>query len=861
MSSTTIMDSYDAPMLDYSGDSDVHMHTTLSSPKPWTQPEAIMEEDVHPIHLPNPFPSPLPQQDVEVDMDYYYNENVEYEMADGEVAAPDAELVDIDVYDAPREEAFAASTAISHSAGSTDQDLNGKPLEAHYPPSDNGVAADNVPPISHLKPPFRQSAEPELLTPSLPQAGAIDERDATTSDQASAALALQAGTSTSEVVPKDTSHKEEDQTTPKGEVDSPAIAAADGTSNTFDAPQPLDDSESRSVPEFSAAERESSTIVPETVTVDSSIKESNDQAEAQDGETHGEVQGHGGNYEGEFPGAALDGTEVGEPEHQPLDSHEQGDNGDPYEISEGVYIEPPPPVLLELPSSPDHTDCTLFNTLEILHSDDSDTNAPSPEVPVLLQSRPTLYYETLNDVFEALRQDERIQSLPEFVDGEMIIDAYDLQLVVSEDNVHAREVSLHDLNVLHHGLGLIGPLRLRLRTVVSRFIHRYRSLQAQTTRLNVARTTSHPTENSDDQTYANLSHERDPGDNQAVNDDEQTERELTGDAGQEGLKGGVDEPEDTKSPYNSHAELQDGEPERQEEAYDESEQYADAQEYPHSYEDGTSAQEETDQVVDANDESESVLDADAIHEGSADPESTEYQEHEERHEEEEVSGDVEAPSVVAASTPAKENISPYTEFDHPTEAREAVAAGESTQFNESEERQAPNDEFSGSGSDYGDEKAADEFTEDAEAEADVTGEDSVQSADPENSLQGVANEEDAISHDGTNEYTPQAETPTPALSTRGEFSEPENPYHHTEEDEEDPESWELDDGFGVWEETVDGDDLDAALLVEPDAESTGSSTLSEKTASIASKRSFTEIDESEFLQGSSSQNPKKTRTR
>lgn len=181
-------------------------------------------------------------------------------------------------------------------------------------------------------------------------------------------------------------------------------------------------------------------------------------------------------------------------------------------------------------------------------------------------------------------------------------------------------------------------------------------------------------------------HERDPDGNQAVNDDEQTEREPTGDGGQEGLKGGVDEPEYTRSPYNGRAELQDGEPERQEEAYDESELYADAQEYPHSYEDGANAQEETDQVVDANDESESVLDPDAIHEGSADPESTEYQEHEERHEEEEVSGDVEAPSVVTASTPAKENISSYTEFDLSTEVRELVAAGESTQFNESEGR-------------------------------------------------------------------------------------------------------------------------------------------------------------------------------
>jgi hypothetical protein len=143
--------------------------------------------------------------------------------------------------------------------------------------------------------------------------------------------------------------------------------------------------------------------------------------------------------------------------------------------------------------------------------------------------------------------------------------------------------------------------------------------------------------------------------------------------------------------------------------------------------------------------------------------------------------------------------------------------------------------------------------EDAEAEADVIGEYSVQSADPENSLLDVANEEeqDGVIHDDRDDLTPHIETATPVLPTRVETSEVTNAY----EDEEDPESWELDDGYAVWEETVDSDDLGAALLVEEvDAESTGSSTLSERTASLASKRSFTEIDEAESpVEPSSSQ--------
>src|SRR5712672_3080278 len=138
MSSSTVMDSFDAPMLDYSGDMDIHMQTTLSSPKPWNQPETIMEEDVHPIQLPNPFPSHIPQQDVEIDMDDYYNENVEYEMADGEIAVADPELVDIDVYDATREEAASA-----HPTGPTDQDISKKPTGRYLPSESEGATTDH----------------------------------------------------------------------------------------------------------------------------------------------------------------------------------------------------------------------------------------------------------------------------------------------------------------------------------------------------------------------------------------------------------------------------------------------------------------------------------------------------------------------------------------------------------------------------------------------------------------------------------------------------------------------------------------------------------------------------------------------
>lgn len=74
--------------------------------------------------------------------------------------------------------------------------------------------------------------------------------------------------------------------------------------------------------------------------------------------------------------------------------------------------------------------------------------------------------------------------------------------------------------------------------------------------------------------------------------------------------------------------------------------------------------------------------------------------------------------------------------------------------------------------------------------------------------------------------------------------EPAEPSHHTEEDEENAESWELDDSYAVWEVTA-GDEFDIGLVGEPDSVSTGSSTLSGETPSIASKRSIDAVDESD----------------
>ena len=76
----------------------------------------------------------------------------------------------------------------------------------------------------------------------------------------------------------------------------------------------------------------------------------------------------------------------------------------------------------------------LYSELESPKSDDDELVelVEVEELALLLSQRPTLYYEPLSNVFEALRQDETINSISELMDGEMIIEAYDLDLRITE---------------------------------------------------------------------------------------------------------------------------------------------------------------------------------------------------------------------------------------------------------------------------------------------------------------------------------------------------------------------------------------------------------------------------------------------
>ncbi|KAG7452813.1 uncharacterized protein BT62DRAFT_1070532 [Guyanagaster necrorhizus] len=152
---------------------------------------------------------------------------------------------------------------------------------------------------------------------------------------------------------------------------------------------------------------------------------------------------------------------------------------DPHEISDGVYIEPPPAVLLSFPDF-DHSDVCLFNQPSFASSS---SQPGQQEYSLLLEHHPTLYYESLSAVFGALREDEYLSSAVDLSTAELVLDAHDLQLVISEDNKYASEVTLHELNIIHDASDISGPLRLRLHTVSPRFVLRYRQLQDHVARL------------------------------------------------------------------------------------------------------------------------------------------------------------------------------------------------------------------------------------------------------------------------------------------------------------------------------------------------------------------------------------------
>ncbi|KAJ6500433.1 hypothetical protein C8R45DRAFT_820687, partial [Mycena sanguinolenta] len=391
--------------------------------EPWFDSEAKMEDDV-----PH-FTDHDSTLSVEVDMDDHYQE-IEYEMGDGareeNYEEMSADLLDIEVYD-----------------------VSEPPLEdATLPPAD----AMN-PPEPHLfsMDPTETSAASLLPSPAMTPLPDTDLPDAA-SEHVEAVV---------EVLVDEENVGDQ---RPEPSVDPDAPLAQDANVETNDQLQQFHES----------GDEQAETGVPDVPQAEEQHSSSTEERRPESGITQvPQLEEH----QLSSDTAASDSREVDEPVA-----------GDPHEISDGVYIDPPPAVLVSFESS-DFPDVCLFNQ-------PARSRSPSPSAEdreqanqvydLLLHHRPILYYEPLASVFEALRQEEYLAWIPHLADSELVLDAYDLQLVISEDNLYAREVTLHDLNVLHDGSDITGPLRLRLKSVIPRFIIRYRLLQDQVSRLNLA---------------------------------------------------------------------------------------------------------------------------------------------------------------------------------------------------------------------------------------------------------------------------------------------------------------------------------------------------------------------------------------
>ncbi|EKM82847.1 hypothetical protein AGABI1DRAFT_111413 [Agaricus bisporus var. burnettii JB137-S8] len=482
-----IMDTLDAQMADYQNDFDVPMH--VSSSDAWLQDMAPMEDDAQLA-----FQSKLGTTDtsptIEVDMEAYIDDgHVEYDMVDDHPGhnLTSGELLDVDVLPvSAMHSPFIAVTALP---------------SVEYPPPSVPAPDSNSPPlVSEQNTQSPTIVEPTLADPSVTSESQADTQLPEVERQSERISTPEA------VVPHD--HENVEHTiipTTSSEVPADQTDILHATNSTMLGFNPeTDEVPSRNPVEFSGKDiqggpfhlhLEQETTGPEN-TSNADMWATHDQLSRSPvlpGEIEERVSG------GLDPKSYVDDTEsyiaqdplskstpleaIGETfvDQRPPSLQEkeifvvQGT-----EVSAEVFNEPPeeaypevpPPILLAIFSN-DHPELCLFNKV----SDPLPNEDDSQERHILLQTSPNLYYEPLVHVFEALRQDEYISTVLEISGNELALEAYDLELAITEDNFYAREISLHDFYFLHTSASIAGSLRLRLYISGPRFFVRYHTLQ------------------------------------------------------------------------------------------------------------------------------------------------------------------------------------------------------------------------------------------------------------------------------------------------------------------------------------------------------------------------------------------------
>lgn len=465
-----MVETFDAQMLDYQND-DYSMHVSTSDT--WFHDEAIMEDDGLPTDDAN--------VSIEVDMEPYDEDhNTEYEMADGsEHYDPDStELLDVEVYDASRAATptpiLGVDTPILPSSDVADDshfahefieplvpDHSPLPLPIELPETsvtnDNPLGSDTA--VSSTPSPYPRPAE-ELTDVSVTDSSSV--------------LAERAPSPSNTELNNDytvTTRPLEATSVVTEQIDPQGLAGSGER-------DPLIDDQGDEFNDFAQPEYQNQLGAHEGISA-STTHQSGFRDDVEEVEEHAD-----------YESSAVS-------------------SGDPHEISEGVFIDPPPAVLISFALA-DRPETSLFNVPSRPQVTDPTASEHQLDIPVLLAHHPILYYEPLSSVFEALRQDEHLANIPEFMNAELALNAYDLEMVLSEvcvlahrlhsntnyikDNIDAREVSLHDLNVLHDGLNNSGPLRLRLETAGPRFIVQYRMLREHVTQLSISEANDHDLE-------------------------------------------------------------------------------------------------------------------------------------------------------------------------------------------------------------------------------------------------------------------------------------------------------------------------------------------------------------------------------
>lgn len=434
-----MIEEWDAQMMDYSMDPDIHMHTSAPSPKnDWPHPEATMEDATtssYPV-----------QEDVEIDMDQYYESPQEYEMADEQnVGTTHDDPVDVDVYDASKEtvtDIIEPTVSASLSQQQTDV-FTGNPtlseatVETHthldLPVLSSSEGLIPATQANASAPPLSSETRHPSENPTFHEAIAHSDSQAESSEYTHPNFAPAATEHPENLSSQDYATDAPHSSEPSAEGE--GISAHESISHVENSEGSLAASSApQDLPSEPAREHLSS--------IDHEALSSAVPSEEQHGEEHSQdPDDHTADHaQTEVPTTdqPQQYDEHVEPDHDHDDNVEQAAAADPHEISEGVYIDPPPPVLLEIPSSSEHTECCLFNAPGSQSGSHSPVESRSTagtdpsSSTVLLSSRPTLYYERLSDVFLALRDEERVRTIPELFDGELVFDAYDLQLVISE---------------------------------------------------------------------------------------------------------------------------------------------------------------------------------------------------------------------------------------------------------------------------------------------------------------------------------------------------------------------------------------------------------------------------------------------